>query len=405
VEDRPSNRAAGVTPFLVMELLDQAKLMITRGEDVIRLEAGEPDWPSPPRVIEAGREALARGDTGYTPSAGSPELREAISEWYGARYGVAVDPGRIFVTSGSSPALLLALAAIVDRGDEVLVSDPGYPGYANAVQFLEARCIRFPVVESEAFAYSAVRISEAVTPRTKAIMVNSPANPTGACVAPREFEHICSLGPWVVSDEIYHELSYDAERCRTALEYTDHCFVVNGFSKRYAMPGWRLGWVVAPKTCLDVLRNMNQNFLLAAGTVSQAAGVVALRDTEDDVRRMRDEYRSRRDLLVRRLREIGFGVPAPPAGALYVFASAARFSPDSIAFAKELLLNTGVSVTPGVDFGPASEGYIRLSYTTTRERIAEAMDRVQRYLAARTAAPTESANPAQHSPEAGAGAV
>jgi aspartate/methionine/tyrosine aminotransferase len=364
-----------------MELLDQAKLMMSRGEDVIRLEAGEPDWPSPPNVIEAGREALANGETGYTPSAGRPELREAISEWYRARYGVAVDPDRIFVTSGSSPALLLALAAVVDRRDGVLVSDPGYPGYANAARFLEAQCTRFPVLESEAFAYSADRISEAMTPHTKAIMVNSPANPTGACVAPGELERICSLGPWVISDEIYHELSYDDERCRTALECTDRCFVVNGFSKRYAMPGWRLGWVVVPETCLAAVRNMNQNFLLAAGTVSQAAGIVALRHTEDDVRRMRDEYRGRRDLLVHRLREIGFGVPAPPDGALYVFANATRFSPDSIALAKELLSKTGVSVTPGIDFGPGGEGYIRLSYTTTRERIAEAMDRMQEYLA------------------------
>lgn len=383
--DGPSKRASGVTPFLVMELLDQAKLIAARGEDIIRLEAGEPDWTSPATVIEAGKKALDDGQTGYTPSAGMLPLREAISDWYRARYRAEVPPDRIFVTSGSSPALLLAMASVVERGDEVLMADPGYPGYANAARFLDAKCVRFPVLESEEFVYSADRIAELTSDRTKVIMVNSPSNPTGACVSPEELERISSLGPWVISDEIYHEICYELDRCHSALEYTDHCFIVNGFSKRYAMPGWRLGWVVVPDSCLSVVRDMNQNFLLAASTVAQAAGLEALRNGEEHVRRMRDEYRSRRDLIVRRLREIGFGVPGYPAGGFYVFANAAPFSEDSVAFAQELLRETGVSVTPGVDFGPASRTYIRVSYTAERGWIAEGMDRLERYLTARAA--------------------
>jgi aspartate/methionine/tyrosine aminotransferase len=383
MDQHPSQRAAEVTPFLVMELLDQAKLMMERGEDVIRLEAGEPDFPTPPQVIEAGRRALADGLTGYTPSPGSTELREAICAWYADRYDVEVNPDRVVVTSGTSPALLLAMAAVADVGDGVLIADPGYTGYVNAARFLGAEITRFPALESESFVYSAARIREAAGDRTRVAMVNSPANPTGARVPPKALEEICSLGPWVISDEIYHELCYESGRCPTALEYTDRAFVLNGFSKRYAMPGWRLGWLIAPESCVRAVRNMNQNFFLGASSIAQAAGVVALRETDEDVRRMRETYRERRDLIVRRLREIGFGVPAAPPGAFYVFANARRFCDDSVKFAKELLENTGVSVTPGIDFGPASEGYIRLSYTTPADRISEGMDRTERYLADR----------------------
>ena len=379
----PSYRAQQVKPFLVMELLDQAKLLVEQGEDVVRLEAGEPDLPTPPRIVEAGRRALAEGLTAYTPSPGTTELREAICQWYEDGYGVAVHPDRIVVTSGSSPALLLALAAVVERGDGVLIADPGYPGYANAARFLEADCVHFPVLESENFVYSADRIGELVTDRTKAIMVNSPANPTGARVPPDEFERICSFGPWVVSDEIYHGLCYRPGRCHTALEYTDRAFVLNGFSKRYAMPGWRLGWVVVPESCISAVRNMNMNFLLGASSVAQAAGVVALREGRGAVAAMREEFGRRRDVMVASLREIGFGVAAPPEGGFYVFANAKAFCEDSVAFARELLAETRVSVTPGVDFGPASDGYIRLSYTANCDRIAEGMARLERYLAGR----------------------
>ncbi len=379
----PTPRAQSVTPFLVMQLLDQAKEMVARGEDVIRLEAGEPDLPTPAPIIEAAQRALAEGKTGYTPSPGTPELREAICEWYADRYQVKVSPDQVLVTAGTSPGLLLAMAAVVGRGDEVLVADPGYPAYTNAARFLEAHIQRFPVLESEAYVYSADRIAQSVTDRARLIVVNSPANPTGARVPPEELERICSLGTWLISDEIYHELCYEEGRCHSVLEYTDRAFVLNGFSKRYAMPGLRLGWVIVPESCLRAMRNMNMNFYLGAGSVSQAAGLAALREADQEVARMRAVYRERRDLIVRRLREIGFGVPAYPAGAFYVFANARRFCQDSIAFARELLTNTKVSVTPGIDFGPAGEGYLRFSYATEASRIAEGMDRLGQYLASR----------------------
>jgi len=379
----PSTRAQSVTPFLVMQLLDQAKEMLARGEDVIRLEAGEPDLPTPQPVVEAAQRALAEGKTGYTPSPGTTELREAIGEWYLKRYSVTVDPDRIVVTAGTSPGLLLAMAATTDRGDEVLIADPGYPGYANSARVLECEIKRFPVLDSEGFVYSADRIAGTLTKRTKVIMVNSPSNPTGARVPPQELARICGLGTWVISDEIYHELCYEEGRCHSALEYSDGAFVLNGFSKRYAMPGLRLGWVVAPEPCVPAMRNMNMNFYLGASSVSQAAGVAALREADAHVARMRQVYHERRDLIVRRLREIGFGLPSDPAGAFYVFANATRFCQDSIAFAEELLANTKVSVTPGVDFGPASEGYLRFSYAAEAARIAEGMDRIEKYLARR----------------------
>lgn len=376
-------RAQEVKPFLVMALLDQAKAMLARGEDVIRLEAGEPDLPTPPQVLEAAQRALAEGKTGYTPSPGTTELRETICEWYADRYRVTVSPDRVLVTGGTSPGLLLALGALVAAGEEVLIADPGYPGYYNAARFLEAKIVGFPVLESEGFVYSADRIADLVTGRAKAIMVNSPANPTGARLPPTELARICSLGPCVISDEIYHELCYEPDRCHTALEYTDRAIVLNGFSKRYAMPGLRLGWMIVPESLVRVVRNMNMNFYLGACSVSQAAGVVALRDTDSDVARMRETYRARRDLMMRRLNALGLSVPTPPSGAFYMLANATRFCTDSVTFARDLLEKTKVAVTPGIDFGPRGEGYIRLSYTADITRIAEGMDRVAAYLAER----------------------
>jgi aspartate/methionine/tyrosine aminotransferase len=383
MDSQPTPRAQAVTPFLVMQLLDEAKAMLARGDDVIRFEAGEPDLPTPGPVLEGAQQALAEGLTGYTPSPGTTELREAICEWYQARYRVEVHPDRVVVTCGTSPALLLAMGAVVGRGDEVLIADPGYPGYTNAARFLEANIKRFLVREEESFSYSSDQIAELVTPATKVTMVNSPANPTGARVPPEELRKICSLGPWVISDEIYHGLCYESGRCHTALEYTDRTFVLNGFSKRYAMPGLRLGWVIVPETCVQAVRNMNMNFYLGAGSISQAAGLAALRHADADVERMRMIYQERRDLMVSRLTAMGFGVPARPAGAFYVFANAKRFSGDSIAFARELLNETKVSITPGVDFGPGSEGYLRFSYAVDVARIAEGMDRIARYLGER----------------------
>lgn len=385
MDTTPSKRSQRVTPFLVMELLDQAKLMQARGEDVIRLEAGEPDLPAPPQVIEAAKRALDDGLTGYAPSPGTSELREAISTWYADRYRVDVEPDQIIVTSGTSPGLLLAQGSLLEPGDQALIADPGYPGYVNAARFLDAQVVRFPLLESDSYLYSAARIEEVITPKTKLVMVNSPANPTGARVPDETLKKICSLGPWVVSDEIYHELCYEPGRCHSALEYTDRAFVLNGFSKRYAMPGLRLGWVIVPRPYLRAVLNMNQNFFLGASSIAQAAGLAALREAAPQVAEMRETYRDRRDFLVQRLREVGFGVPAAPAGAFYVFANASRFCTDSIAFAKELLEHTSVSITPGLDFGPTGVRHLRLSYTASRERIAEAMDRLQAYLDARPA--------------------
>ena len=383
MDHQPSSRAQQVTPFLVMQLLDQAKEMVARGDDVVRLEAGEPDLPTPQPVLQAAQRAVSQGLTGYTLSPGTIELREAICSWYADSYGVELPADRVLVTSGTSPGMLLAMAAVVAPGEEVLIADPGYPGYTNVARFLEAEIKHFRVLEPEGFVYSAQRIAELVTDRTKVIMVNSPANPTGARVPAQELKEICSLGPWVISDEIYHGLSYRPGRCHTVLEYTDHAFVLNGFSKRYAMPGLRLGWMIVPEPCLRAVRNMNMNFYLGANSISQAAGLAALKEADADLARMREIYRQRRNLIVRRLRDIGFGVPISPAGAFYVFANAKRFCQDSVAFARDLLEAVKVSVTPGLDFGPAGEGYLRFSYAVDAARIAEGMNRIESYLARR----------------------
>ncbi len=376
-----------ITPFLVMDVLEAAQRLERCGHRVIHLEIGEPDFDTPECIKEAACRAVRDGRTHYTHSLGLIELREAICADYEKRYGVAVHPDQVLVTQGTSPAMLLAFSALLEHGDQVLVSDPCYACYPNFIRFVEAEPVPVPVSEDDAFQYRPERVRQALTERTRAILINSPANPTGTLLSAERMRAVADMGreagAFVVSDEIYHGLVYEG-RERSILEFTDRAFVLNGFSKLYAMTGWRLGYVIAPREFVRPMQRLSQNFFISACSVSQWAGLAALTEAAADVERMRQTYDQRRRLMIRRLRELGFGLGTEPTGAFYVLANARRlaerFGGSSLKLAFDILEKAHVGVTPGIDFGPGAEGYLRFSYANSLENIEEGMARLAGYL-------------------------
>src|SRR5262245_3397198 len=377
-----ARRTQEIEPFLAVEVFQRAQVLEREGADVIHLEFGEPDFDTPPVIREAAEKALKDGRTRYAHPLGILPLREAIAEHYHARYGVTVSPDQVLVTAGSSPALLMLFSALLDRGDQVILSDPYYACYPKFVKFAEGQPVYVPVEESDTFQFRPEAVAARVGPATKALLVNSPANPTGTVLTADRLAALCRLGPWVVSDEIYHGLTYEGPE-HTVLEFTDRAFVLNGFSKAFAMTGWRVGYLIAPREFMPALTAMHGNFFISTNEFVQWAALAALREAVEDSARFRRIFDERRHAMVDGLRAIGLGVGAVPTGAFYVLANARRYTADSLAFAFEILEQTHVGVTPGVDFGPNAEGYLRFSYAQSLERIEEAMRRIGPFLAAR----------------------
>ncbi len=377
-----TQRATATQPFLVMEVMERAEELARAGKSIMHLEVGEPDFPTPRLIVEAGMGALAGGETHYTHSMGLLPLRQAICRYYKRQYRVDVTPDRIVVTAGSSMAMLYVFGALIDPGDEVIVGTPHYPCYPNFVRFFGGRLVEVPTDPADGYRLDPDRVREAITPRTRAILLNSPANPTGAVLDADRLRAMAGLGVPIVSDEIYHGLEYGA-RAHTMLEFAPDAFVLDGFSKRYAMTGWRLGWLVAPAGTIRTFQKLQQNFLISPGAAAQHAGIMALDHCAADVEAMRQVYDQRRKVTVELFRELGFGVSVMPQGAFYAFADASRFTQDSYAFAFELLECAGVGVTPGVDFGEAGRRAIRLSYASSEDSIREAARRIGEYLECR----------------------
>ncbi|HEY3068590.1 MAG TPA: pyridoxal phosphate-dependent aminotransferase [Methylomirabilota bacterium] len=377
-----ARRTVDVEPFLAVEVGERAQALERAGADVVHLEFGEPDFEAPPAVREAAEKALKDGRTRYTHSLGIVPLREAIAEHYATTYGVTVSPDAILVTPGTSPAMLLLFGHLLDAGDEVILSDPHYACYPNFIRYAEGVPVTVDVLEEDGFQFQVDAIRARLGARTRAIMVNSPANPTGAVLAPERLAAVAQLGPIVVSDEIYHGLSY-AGRDRTILEYTDRAFVLNGFSKAFAMTGWRLGYVIGPPARIRALQTLFGNFFISTNEFVQWAGVAALREAGEDARRFRAIFDERRRLMIDGLRAIGLGVGFEPTGAFYVLANARRFTRDSVRFAYEILEDAHVAVTPGAAFGANAEGYLRFSYAASPDRIQEGLRRLRRFLEAR----------------------
>ena len=374
-----ARRAAEMTSFIVMDVLEKAHEMERQGINVIHLEVGEPDFDSPPCVKEAAAKALKDGHTHYTHSLGIIELREAICEYYFNTYGVCFGPDQVIVTSGTSPAMFMLFATLLEENDEVIISDPHYACYPNFIKFLNGVPVTVAVYEEDGFQYRTAAIRGKITDRTKGIFINSPSNPTGNLLSAERMRNIASLSPYIISDEIYHGLVY-GEKEHSILEFTDHAFVFNGFSKLYAMTGFRLGYVIAPREFIRPMQKIQQNFFISANAMVQMAGIAALKYAQDDVSAMKNTYDQRRKYMIKRLREIGFGITVEPTGTFYVFANARHLSHDSYKLAFEILENARVGVTPGIDFGQNGEGYIRFSYANSLENIEEGMRRIEDYL-------------------------
>ncbi len=374
-----ARRAEELAPFMVMEVLERAREMERQGEDIIHLEVGEPDFDVPSPVKKATCWALEEGATHYTHSLGDIQLREAICEHYLDDYGAEIRPEQVVVTSGTSPAMMLAFASLLERGEEVIVSDPGYACYPNFIKFLGGVPTRVPVYEQDGFRLRVEAIRERISYNTKAILINSPSNPTGCLISEEDMKAIAGLSPYIISDEIYHGLVYEGQE-HSILEFTDRAFVLNGFSKLYAMTGYRLGYLIAPPRFIRPIQKMQQNFFICAGSLAQRAGIAALQESEAEVGEMRSIYDRRRKFMIKRLKELGFSIAVEPTGAFYVFANARSFSGDSYRLAFDILEKAHVGVTPGVDFGKNGEGYLRFSYANSLENIEEGLNRLELYL-------------------------
>ena len=371
-----SSHAQSITPFLSMEVMERGMAMARSGIEVLQLGVGEPGFPPPPEVVAAVGPAVAAGATHYTDSRGLYPLREAIAADCLRRRGVTVDPDRIVVTSGSSPALLMVCSLLLDPGDEIIMPAPHYPCYPNMVAVCGGRSVLVPTLPEDGYVVDVDRVRAAITPRTKGILLASPANPTGAVQPAAVVRGLASLGIPLLSDEVYDGLLYDGDAVTSPLGMTDDCFVFDGFSKRYAMTGFRLGYVIAPRWAMRGLVSLQQNLFISAAHIAQTVGLVALEHGETHLRMMVAEYDQRRRLLVDGVRGLGLLVPVAPTGAFYVLADARHVGQDSLALTFALLERAHVALGPGRDFGEIAEGFVRFSFASNRDLIARGLARL-----------------------------
>mgnify|MGYP005848464907 CR=1 FL=1 len=365
-----------------MEILEKAHRMELAGAHIIHMEIGEPDFYTPEPDKRPALRAKEEGKTRYTHSQGIPALRQAIARHYGERYGVEVDPDCIVVTSGTSPAMVLVFSSLMDPGQELILSNPCYACYPNILEFVGGVPRYVDVFEEDGFKYRPEVIARRVGSGVRAVMINSPSNPTGIVLSREDMEQLVdAVGDraFIISDEIYHGLVYEG-REHSILEFTDRCFVLNGFSKLYAMTGWRLGYIICPPQFTRPLQKISQNLMICANSFVQWAAIAALEETREYTERMVETYNKRREFLLDRVRELGFGVAVEPTGAFYLFANARAFTSDCYRFCLDVLKKARVAITPGIDFGSGGEGFVRFSYANSIENLREGMARLEKYL-------------------------
>ena len=376
-----SHRASSltITPFQVMEVLEHAKKLEQQGRKIIHMEVGEPDFDTPKCIIDCAVDALKSGKTRYSSSLGIEPLRQAIADKYNTEYGVSVSPDQIIITSGSSAALMLLFSLSLDSGDEVLLTDPSYACYSNFLELYGAVPKYVPLKKENQFRLYPDDLKDKITNKTKAIILCSPSNPTGQLVPDELWNFLAEKDILIFSDEIYHNLVYEKQP-RTAIEFSKNAFVISGFSKAYAMTGWRLGYIIAPPEWMRLLQKGHQNFFIAANTFVQWAGVAALSQAGKDIAEMKDMFAKRRDLLLEELKSIGIDPGYTPDGAFYLIVDFSQVFEDSLKLAFKILNETGIALAPGIDFGNQTKSYLRFSYATSFDNIKEAVKRLDCYL-------------------------
>ena len=373
-----AKRTQEVEPFLAMEVMERGMAMARAGTPVVQLGVGEPNFEAPPAAVQAAVDSLVSGETHYTDSRGLFVLREAIAQNSEERRGIAVDPDQVVVTSGTSPAILLCLNLLVDPGDEVILATPHYPCYPNMIAVCGGKPVLVPTGPEDGFVMDVAKVLAAITPRTRAIFLASPANPTGAVQPKQVVEELSNLGIPILSDEIYDGLTYDDAQVASPLTFTENCYVLDGFSKRYAMTGFRLGYLIAPAIAMRPLQSLMQSFFISTSQFVQQAGIAALAHGAQPVQHMRQQYAVRRRILVDGLRDMGLSIPIDPPGAFYALVDMRHFERDSLTLSFDILDKAHVALGPGRDFGEAAEGFIRFSFAASREEIEEGLRRLAR---------------------------
>lgn len=378
-----SKRAESIQPFHVMKLLARARELESQGKNIIHMEVGEPDFNTPQPIVDAAMEAIKSGEVHYTPAMGLPQLREAISNYYLTQFNVNVSPERIIVTPGASGALLLALSAIIEAGQSVLLADPGYPCNRNFISLLEGKSQLINVGAQTSFQLDAELVKQHWEKNSAAVLLASPSNPTGTTISKNNLtdiiDYVNEKNGSVLVDEIYQGLVYDIQPS-TALSISDEVFIINSFSKYFSMTGWRVGWLVVPDKFISVADNLAQNLFLAAPTPAQYAALAAFNHESIEIlEQRRVEFKARRNYLLEALPKLGFTIPVAPEGAFYIYANCEAITENSFEFAELCLEQAGVAVTPGIDFGAnQAEKYIRFAYTTSLESLKEAVSRLEK---------------------------
>ncbi len=376
-----SDLVKNIEPFYVMDILERAKQLESEGRDIVHFEVGEPDFNTPQEICSAAVQWIEEGYTKYTSSLGIDELRQSVAEDYSRTYGVEVGYERVIITIGSSPALLLAMLTVLNPGDEILITDPHYACYPQIINVARGVARKIPVYESDGYQVDPAEVRKNIGKKTKAILVNSPANPTGAVMDTDVFRELSEMGLFVISDEIYHGLVY-GERVNSILEFTDDSIAINGFAKLYSMTGWRLGYMIVPKDLVRYVQKLQQNLFISAGSFVQKAGVEAIEKVKKSGKSeaMVAEFDKRRKEMIKGLSSIGFDIAVEPKGAFYVFVNSSRWSRDSWRLAFDILENCHVGVTPGIDFSDRGKDYLRFSYTTSVDSIREGIRRLGEFL-------------------------
>jgi len=373
-----SKLAKSISPFYVMEVLERAQQLERKGINIVHLEIGEPDHNTDSQICKKAVYSIKSGDTKYTHSLGVAELREELSLFYKNKYNLSVCPQNVIVTTGSSPALFLSFVSILNPGDEIILTDPHYACYPQIIKIAGGVPKFVRIYEQEDFQIEVSRLKKLISKKTRAILINSPSNPTGMLVNKDVMEQLTGLRIPIISDEIYHGLVYEGKE-QSILEFTESAIVVSGFSKLYSMTGWRLGYMIVPDPYIRPIQKLQQNLFISANSFVQSSGIEALRLSNNKIKNIVGKYKKRRDIMVTGLKNLGFDIKKVPDGAFYVFINTKKINTNSYQLAFDILEKSHVALTPGIDFGSGGEGYLRFSYANSVENIKEGIARLKKY--------------------------